>query len=175
MEFFKRSLHSACNRLGNFSLLVDNKDMEEHGRQKGKMSLSKLARELYLEGYNCTEAILHAMKQTGHPFSDEVLRSATGFRAGIGGSGCICGAISGATIAIGLYYGRLDKSEDSKKANDLCKHIYDKFKENYDVPCCNLLTADYKFDSPERKTFCSNIVGYVAEELEGILNKENKI
>ncbi|MBI2128881.1 C-GCAxxG-C-C family protein [Candidatus Woesearchaeota archaeon] len=133
------------------------------------MSLAESAKKLYLEGYSCTEAVLHAMKQTGHPVTDEVLRSATGFRAGIGGSGCICGAISGATMAIGLHYGRSEKSEDSKKANDLSKHIYDKFEEKYSVTCCNLLTADYKFDSPERKNLCSEIVAYVAGELDKIL------
>lgn len=133
------------------------------------MRLSELAKKLYLEGYNCTEAILQAMRQVGHYVPDDVLRSATGFRAGIGGSGCICGAISGAVMVIGLYYGRLEKNEDPKKANELSKRIHDKFKEKYNVPCCELLTADYKFDSPERKNFCSEIVCYVAEELDRIL------
>ena len=133
------------------------------------MELSKSARDLYLQGYNCSESILHFLKQNNIlNVSDEILSALTGFRAGIAGNGCICGVVTASVLAIGLKYGSIDKKEVEK----MTKIFYEKFKENYKSHCCRILTRKFKdnFNTKERREFCSEIVESMAKELVEILN-----
>jgi len=136
------------------------------------MSLQETAKKLYLEGYNCTESILHSLKEENViNIPDEILRTGTGFRAGISGSGCICGVITGGVIAIGLKYGRIDKKESKEETEKRVKLFYNKFREKFKSPCCRILTKNWKnhFNSSERKNFCSEIVAHMIVVLEELL------
>jgi len=61
------------------------------------------AERLYRSGkMHCAEAVLASVKNRFSPeLGDEVVRLAAGFGGG-SGSGCICGAVSGGTMALGL-------------------------------------------------------------------------
>lgn len=136
------------------------------------MELSEVAKKLYLEGYNCCESILHSLRENNViTVPDVVMRVATGFRAGIAGSGCICGVITGGTIAIGLKYGRIDKKESREEAERRTKIFYDKFREKFKSPCCRILTKNWKdnFNSQERKNYCAEIITQMITELQEIL------
>jgi hypothetical protein len=62
------------------------------------------AEDLYRSGqFLCSEAVLLvANEYLGKPMPDDVVRLASGFPVGIGLSGCVCGAISGGVMALGL-------------------------------------------------------------------------
>lgn len=80
-----------------------------------KIPLQETVKKLYLEGYDCTESILHSLKEENViNIPDEILRTVTGFRVGIAGSGCICGVVTGGVIAIGLKYVRINKKENKE-------------------------------------------------------------
>ncbi len=139
------------------------------------MSFPEKAKENYLKGFACAESILHAIKDENiiDEFPEEVLKCTTGFGSGMGGSGNVCGTITGSVIAIGLKYGRVDITDDNaevfEKVNDFLKRFNDRYKKQD----CVGLTCTWRekgtFKSPERRTFCSAIVGFAASELEKIL------
>ncbi len=55
----------------------------------------------------CSEAVVHTINQLlGNPFPQEVTKLASGFPIGLGKSGCLCGAVSGGSMALGMVYGR---------------------------------------------------------------------
>jgi C_GCAxxG_C_C family probable redox protein len=74
--------------------------------------------------FNCCESVV-MMVHEKHPlpgFDDSVMRIASNFGGGVAGWGEICGALSGAAMAIGLTYGTDGreslKAFDEKKAKE---------------------------------------------------------
>lgn len=107
---------------------------------------------------------------------DEIVRAATGFAGGGGGKKEICGAVIAGIQAIGLKYGRVDKSVDRKPAMEPSGHLIDAFKERFGTVSCRELVKDFSdFNTPERKEHCARFVVSVAEWLGSFLPmEENK-
>jgi C_GCAxxG_C_C family probable redox protein len=139
------------------------------------MSFPEKAKDNYINGFACAESILHAMRDEGiiENFPEEVLKCSTGFGTGIGGSGGICGAITGSVMAIGLKYGRVDVKEDNKQTFEKINKFLEGFQKRYHKQNCIDLTKTWRekgsFKTPERRKYCSAIVKFAASELEGIL------
>ncbi|MCU9812912.1 MULTISPECIES: C-GCAxxG-C-C family protein [Paraclostridium] len=118
----------------------------------------------------CSEAVVKTINdELGKPFTDEVTKLASGFPIGIGKSGCLCGAVSGGVMALGMVYGRCHGEEMHE---DMFKHaadLHDRIKELYKSTCCRVMTRNFEFQSPERKAHCIKITGevaaYIAEKL----------
>ena len=84
------------------------------------------------------------------------------------GSGCLCGAVAGAQMIIGLLHG---KTKDNQ-ARALAREFYQKFIETHKVTCCKVLTKNFDdFHSKERKEHCANMVYDSAKILDEILEK----
>jgi len=66
----------------------------------------KLADSYVSQGFLCSESCLTALAKCQGVESPLIPRIATGFGAGIGMNGEICGAITGAVMALGIRYGR---------------------------------------------------------------------
>ncbi len=64
------------------------------------------AEELFLQGYNCAQAVACACAGDCGVLPEVVVKLATGFGAGIGRTQETCGAVSGAVLALGLRGGR---------------------------------------------------------------------
>ncbi len=64
------------------------------------------AEELFLQGYNCAQAVGCACAPDGGVPPELVAKLATGFGAGMGRTQETCGAVSGAILALGLRGGR---------------------------------------------------------------------
>lgn len=62
------------------------------------------ARTLRAAGHNCSQCIVMAFDDVLPPGADVSLlaRAAHGFGSGIGGSGDVCGAVTGATMVLGI-------------------------------------------------------------------------
>ncbi len=67
--------------------------------------------EYHAQGFNCAESVLLGLCEEMHVESPLIPRIATGFGGGIGHTGNICGAITGAVMALGIALGR-EKPED---------------------------------------------------------------
>lgn len=116
------------------------------------------------EGYyrsgkmHCAEAVLASIRNEFAPeVGEEVVRLAAGFGGG-SGSGCICGAVSGGTMAIGMVL-----AGDRKTASALTRELHRWFKAEYGATCCKLLTANGKKGC---LSLTGNVAGKVAELLQ---------
>lgn len=117
------------------------------------------AEQLYRSGkYHCAEAVLEVVRRH---FAAELPESIVGTVSGFGGgssSGCICGAVSGGTVALGLVLA------DKKETTHLTKELHTWFKEKYGVTCCKVIRQTHKGACP---VLTGEVTGKVAEMLAG--------
>lgn len=71
----------------------------------------QIAKEKFESGYNCAQSVLFAFKENSQISEDIALKIATGFGAGYGRMQEVCGAVSGAIMAMGLKYGRGEQAD----------------------------------------------------------------
>jgi C_GCAxxG_C_C family probable redox protein len=133
-----------------------NKKLPQEGLELSKQCQQE-AEQLYRSGkYNCAEAVLEVVRRH---FAADVPESIVGTVSGFGGgssSGCICGAVSGGTVALGLVLA--DKKEITQLTKDL--HIW--FKEKYGVTCCKTIRQNHKGVCP---VLTGEVAGKIAEML----------
>lgn len=112
---------------------------------------------LYRSGrYHCAEAVVEVVRRHFSPETPEaVVNSVSGFGGG-SGSGCICGAVSGGTVALGLVLG------DKKLTTHLTRELHGWFKEKYGVTCCKTIRQTHKNACP---VLTGEVSGKIAELL----------
>ncbi len=71
--------------------------------------------EYHDQGFNCCESTLQGLGDYLGVKSDLIPSIATGFGGGIGHTGGVCGAITGAVMALGIKYGRRDPRIKKKR------------------------------------------------------------
>lgn len=133
------------------------------------------AEEYYKRGdYYCSEAVVKTIKDTFElDFSDEVIKMASGFPVGIGGSGCTCGAVSGGVMALGMVFGRSDaKDPKVMKTMKLSAELHERFRQKRKFVCCKILTKGMDFGKKEHLGQCIAITGEVAEIVADIIARE---
>ena len=131
-----------------------------------EFKFSELAPKYFMEGYSCSESFARSAVDMNIA-NEDMISIATSFSGGMG-SGCLCGAVAGAQMIIGLLHG---KTKDNT-ARMLAKEFYQKFTEIHKVTCCKILTKDFKdFHGAERKNHCVNMVYDSAKILDEILSK----
>ena len=118
------------------------------------------AETLYRSGkYHCAEAVLEAVRRK---FSPDVPEAVVGTVSGFGGgsgSGCICGAVSGGTVAIGMVL------QDKKQTTHLTRELHTWFKEHYGYTCCKIIRAE------NPKGICPRLTGEVAGKIAEMLGR----
>lgn len=116
------------------------------------------AEALYRSGkYHCAEAVLEVIRRHFSPETPEVLvHTVSGFGGG-SGSGCICGAVSGGTVALGLVL-----ASDKKRIAHLTRELHTWFKEKYDVTCCKIIRQNHAGVCP---LLTGEVAGKIAEML----------
>lgn len=135
------------------------------GEQAGKLDARQLAGQNFREGYNCAEAIVRAFRDTmSIDISDEASRMASGFGGGLGHAGCICGALTGATMVLGMIQGRVSTEQDREPVYASSREFHGLFKERFGATCCRVLNP-HPFDSKEYLRNCLKITGNTAEML----------
>jgi len=142
------------------------------------------ARGYFREGLNCSECVFQTfldLEDTHLP--QEVIALATGFGGGIGRTRNICGAISGAVMAVSATKGRKnlwEKETPRERAAQLTP-IYTPFanmiteiKERYGTIICSELSAPLgEFEGKARKKNCQDIIGYAASLVAKYTEKES--
>ena len=134
------------------------------------------AESYYMAGdFYCSETVLKVIcEEFDTELPDNIVALASGFPHGVGSSGCICGALVGGTMALGMFFGRSAAKEDGKvkKTMELSNELHKIFKENHKVACCRVLTKKVTHGSPEHKQQCAGIAGEVTEETAKIIIRE---
>ncbi|MBS4024131.1 MAG: cysteine synthase A [Clostridia bacterium] len=118
-----------------------------------------LSLKYFRNGYYCSEAVLKAFNevyQLGLP--ENYYKLATGFGAGLGESGCSCGAVTGAVAVIGLVAGRTRVFESERIAFLAVKNLHDRFRAKHKAMCCRVLTRSVEWNSAQHKKLCEQYV-----------------
>lgn len=100
------------------------------------------ARALFLEGYNCAQAVVCAFGDVTGLDVDAAARLASSFGGGLGRLREVCGTVSGAAIVLGIARGYSDpKDYGAKKAHyALVQEFARRFREaNGSIVCRELL------------------------------------
>ena len=105
--------------------------------------------------------------------SDDAIAMSSGFPWGLGGGGCICGALAGGTMCIGYFFGRSTPGDAKvKRCFTLTNELHDFFKENCGATCCRVLTKGKEKNSPERKAQCTTFVALTVKKVAEIIIRE---
>lgn len=138
--------------------------------------IQKQAEDLYKTGFYCSEAVIAAIKDGfGLVCSDEVIAMASCMPVGIGASGCVCGALNGAIMSLGCFFGRTVKGDPSvAKSMEIAKEMHDWFREatKKNATCCRVLTRGMEKGSPEHLNQCIMLTGLAAWKVAEIVIRE---
>ena len=130
--------------------------------------------ELFRSGtFFCSEAVLSTInKYLGYPYDPSIVKMASSFPIGMGKAQCLCGAVSGGQMALGIVYGRNQGDKMNEKMFPVSKALHDYCVDEYGATCCRVITRQWagdNFQSAERKAHCIHITGdmaaWVAEKL----------
>ena len=111
---------------------------------------SEIAANYFKQDYNCAQSVLLTMQEYyGIRKNRLIPKIATAFGGGIGRRGSLCGALTGAIMAIGLKHGT-DKTVliEKEKAYKMALEFYDQFVKDCGSPFCRELIG-YDLTDPE--------------------------
>ena len=148
-------------------------------------TVKKTAEDYFRKGeFFCSEAVVQTLNDAlGRPYPEDVVKLASGFPIGLGKAQCLCGAVSGGEMTLGMVYGRVHGEAMNPKMLEKAKELHDFIKAEYKSTCCRVITRQWEgdnFASPERKEHCIHITGvvagWVAEQLinDGFIKIEDK-
>ena len=101
------------------------------------------ARDLFLQGYNCAQAVAGAFAPEMGLTEDAVLRMASGFGGGLGGLRMTCGAVSGMALVYSALRG-YDDPEDMEAKKTVygdVKRLCAQFDSRFGTLICRELLA----------------------------------
>ena len=118
---------------------------------------------------NCGESVIAALWDAFEPdFPRSVVSMGAGMGKGVGGSGCICGALAGGVAFLGLML------ETKERTKPVAAELHDAFcaGTGKHTPCCRILTRGMEWGSPERVAGCQSNCALAAGAAARILCRE---
>lgn len=105
------------------------------------MNHQQIAGDLFLQGYNCAQAVFLAFADVTGFDKETALKLSSSFGAGMGCLREVCGAVSGAFMVAGLLWGYDELNDARKKEHyELVQEIARRFEEkNHTIICRDLL------------------------------------
>lgn len=136
--------------------------------------LKKDAEEIFCNGFACSESVIYTLRKHFQiEFSDDAIAMSSGFPWGLGGGGCLCGAVAGGTMILGYFFGRTVPGDPKNvKCFALTEEFHDAFKKEFGAACCRVLTKGMERDSQERKDHCIKMVKFTVEKIVEIVKRE---
>ena len=119
------------------------------------MDHSVLAAELFLEGFNCAQAVAVAFTDVTGMDKKEAAKLAAPFGGGMGRMREVCGAVSGMFMVLGALYGYDNSDADAKKKETYqqVQELAAKFKEeNGSIICREILKNPPSDPNPSPRT-----------------------
>lgn len=146
-------------------------------------SKEEKAKALFLEGYNCTQAVVGAFAEEIGAEKDKILDIASSFGGGMGRLREVCGSVSGMFFVAGALYGYHDpKDREAKKVHYArIQELAAQFQNLYgSIVCRQLLGAAGNDTNPVpserteeyyKKRPCLEMVGTAARLMEEYIAK----
>ena len=135
------------------------------------MSKTDQAVSLFKKGYNCSQSVFSVFAEQFGIDRETALKIAGGFGGGMGRMGEVCGALTGAFMAIGLQF-----SEGSQETLDSKVRMYEKVRELaaqfkarhgsircFDLLGCDISTPEGHDMAVEQGLFRLKCVNYVRD------------
>ena len=119
------------------------------------MDHSYLAAELFLEGYNCAQAVAVAFTDVTGMDKKEAAKLAAPFGGGMGRMREVCGAVSGMLMVLGILYGYDNSDADDKKKElyQQVQQLAEQFREeNGSIICREILKNPPSDPNPSPRT-----------------------
>ena len=147
------------------------------------MDHAQEARRLFMEGYNCAQAVFCAFCDETGLTIEEAARISSSFGGGMGRLREVCGTVSGALMALGMLKGYADpKSPEAKAAHyRLVQEYARRFREKNGTIVCRDLLKNVPVTPggvPEQRTPefyarrpCLRLAGEAAEILDAMLKE----
>lgn len=144
----------------------------------------KAAVDLFLEGYNCSQAVTLAFADLLEVDRRTLLRMSSSFGGGMGRLREVCGTVSGMFIVVGMLCGYDDPKAFEEKAEHYgrIQELAGRFKEcQGSIVCRELLGLTQQTDSPipekrneeyYKKRPCPQLAGMAAVILEQYLEEQ---
>ena len=149
------------------------------------MSRSERAKEKFLQGYACSQAVALAFCDVMGMDESSVSKMMLPFGGGLGRLRLTCGAVSGMAAVIGMVFAKGENSPENKKqVYAIVQALCGKFKEQTGSLICGELLSGMKIPvqvggeaearSPEyyRKRSCGDMVALAAQILEDYMMEE---
>ena len=149
------------------------------------MTKNEQAKQLFLQGHNCAQAVLCAFADELGLDDKTALAISAAFGGGLGRQREVCGAVSGMCMALSLKSAPKDPTDHAAKAafyarvQEVCRRFK---QENGSIICRELLglSAGPDAPTPEKRTpayydhrTCADKVKCAAAILEKYLKEEN--
>jgi C_GCAxxG_C_C family probable redox protein len=145
------------------------------------MTHPEKAEKLFREGFNCSQAVLLAFSDVTGLDDDTAAKLSSSFGGGLGRTREVCGAVSGASMVLGVLRGYSDPKDMEAKKNHyhLIQEFIRRFKEqNGSIICRELLAGvkgvegsepEARSESYYKKRPCAELVRISAEILDEML------
>jgi C_GCAxxG_C_C family probable redox protein len=101
----------------------------------------KLAKSYAAQDFLCSEAVLLAISDLLGIQCRIIPQIATGFGAGIGGRGMVCGAVTGAVMGLGMHLGRNEVNKQERTAYWFAHEFLNRFTQAHGHVTCRDLTG----------------------------------
>lgn len=118
-----------------------------------------IARDNFLKGYNCAQAVACAFKDELHMDEATIARMVSSFGGGMGKLREVCGAVSGALFVLGALKGYDDPKADEEKTAHYkrVQEFADRFKAEHETIICrdllkNITLKKENTHEPEART-----------------------
>lgn len=110
------------------------------------MTHADKARDLFLEGYNCAQAVFGAYAEDLGMELSQALKLSSSFGGGMGGMRDTCGAVTGMLMVAGLKWGYDDAKDQSLKTAHYARvrELMERFKAEHDTCVCRELLSSLK-------------------------------
>ncbi len=136
----------------------------QHGRLLEK--IAKRAENLFLtRQLQCAEAVMTVLNQGlggGLP-PGMAVRLASALPEGLGRRGCLCGALNGGALALGLFLGRDGPGYgNGRTVRQAVGQLHDQFKACFKATCCRVLTKSLVYGSDDHFRHCARMTGTAA-------------
>lgn len=152
------------------------------------MSKGEIAKQNFMNGYNCSQAVLLAFCEDFGLEKETALKISEPFGGGMGRMREVCGTVTGMFMVIGLAMGN-DNSKDNTTKKNVYKSVQElaaKFKEDNGSIICRELLGFQKNNKesyvPSERTTeyykkrpCPELCKYAADILEEYLKEEDLI
>ena len=129
-------------------------------------------------GFYCSEAVISSLRKNIAPeMPIELVSAGSGFPIGVGRAKCMCGAVSGAVVGLGYFFGRVQPTTPtdpkSVKCMELAHELQQSFRDNHKgVLCCSVQTKGMDMASGEHKAQCVAFTGEMAAKAAEIVARE---